>query len=348
MKTRHACFFVLGAAWSGGALLLACGGGGGGTSDGGPDATTSDAPNDRGISTFDNMLPDSVIGNPDGKAPDGHVPGDGGSNDGTMINDTGLVGNCSPVNGPACDIVRQNCPKGKECVLVDDPDAALGVSTACFSTTPTEHLAIGSFCCPPANENDNPCDPGMVCIGNPCIGDGGSGGGGGNCSPGCCAGLDGGMPSNNCGTNPTGYKGQCDLNIINNESQVLYSACTYSAKCITLDVAPCGNGYECVVENEAGASECLFIIGPDGGSVGVPAGGNCSMYDCAPNLGCIVLGSTGADTCLWQCYLGGITPFDAGLLDGSTGALGHGGCPSTYTCEPIEGYPNWLGACIPP
>jgi hypothetical protein len=292
------------------------------------------------MSTFDSHNPDSNQTNPDGVAPDGHA--DGGT-DGTT-SDVVLVGNCSPVNGPACDIVKQNCPSGKECVIIDAPDAALGVTTACEPTQASEHLPVGHVCCP--NPAANPCDKGLTCIGSDCVADAG----GGTCSPACCAGGDGGVPSNNCGTSPEGYLGQCDLSITEGSgSDVLYTACTYSQKCIPLDVAPCGKGYSCNVENDAGAADCIPINGPDGGGTGAPPGSSCVFANyCAPGLICAGSGSSG--TCLWECYVvgGAVTPFDAGLLDASTGAVGHGGCPSGYTCDGLDDAPGWLGVCIPP
>jgi hypothetical protein len=338
MKTRHVCLLSLGAAWTAGAFVLACGSSGGNFTDAGPDAT-ADTTTDRMSTTFDNHVPDSNQVHPEGGGGgDGHV--DGGT-DGSM-SDVVLVGNCSPVNGPACDIVKQNCPSGKECVIIDAPDAALGVTTACEPTQASEHLPVGHVCCP--NAAANPCDKGLTCIGSNCAGDAG----GGTCSPACCPGGDGGTPSNNCGTSPEGYIGQCDIGITETTgsgTEQLYTACTYSQKCIPLDVAPCGKGYECSIVNDAGAGDCIGIFGPDGGSVGSPAGGNCTAGSnaCQDDTVCIEL--AGGDTCLWFCYVGGTTPFDAGLL---SSGVGHGGCPSTYTCEGVTGFPSWLGACIPP
>jgi len=285
-------------------------------------------------SMFDVKLPDGNQPHPEGFVPDSPVgdAGDGG------IFDSGLVGHCSPVNGPACDLVKQNCKKGTECVLVGDPDAALGATTACLPTQPSENRPVGSTCCP--NAPSNQCDPGTTCIGNPCV-DGGAPTG--ECAPACCpATADGGAGSDNCGTSPEGYVGECNINLINGTGGVLYTACTYSSKCIALGVAPCGPGFECIVENEAGSSECFFITGVDGGS---PPGGSCNTSDCAPGLGCIDLSMSDGGTCLWQCHVTGqATPFDAGLLNGT---VGHGGCPAGTTCEGIIGYPAWLGACIP-
>jgi len=335
MKTRHACFFAMGAAWCGLSVMLACSSsstpGFGG--DGGMDTTTE-------RSMFDVTLPDGNMVLPDGNGGD-HV-GDGGSGDSSSM-DSGIVGNCSPVNGPACDIVKQNCPSGKECVVVLDKDAALGVTTTCLSDEPTEVRAAGQACCP-NDPKGNECKPGLTCVGYDCVGDAASGA---LCAPACCPPEDGGPGSDNCGTSPLGFPGTCDLNLDYGDA-ALYMTCTYATKCIALGVAPCGKGYECVVD-EAGASNCDIIIGPpDAASIGVGLGGNCNHYSCEQGLGCILLGGTDAGgVCLWQCdyTAGGPTPFDAGLLDA---APGHGGCPSGDTCEGVTGYPPWLGVCVPP
>jgi hypothetical protein len=335
MKKRHVCLLGLGAAWTTGGFLLACGGGSGGSfTDGGSDGAT-DTTTDHMMSTFDGHAPDNSQPQPDVIGSDSKL--DGGSD---APFDSGLVGNCSPVNGPACDIVKQNCPSGKECVILESADAALGVTTACEPTQTSEHLPVGHACCP--NPSANPCDKGLTCIGANCVSDAG----GGTCSPACCPGGDGGMPSNNCGTSPEGYLGQCDLSITQGSDE-LFTACTYSQKCIPLDVAPCGTGYTCSVDNDAGAGDCIQINGPDGGTTGAPPGATC-MFDnyCAAGLLCA--GTSTTSNCLWECYVGGTTPFDAGLVDASTGALGHGGCPSGYTCDGVTGFPSWLGVCVPP
>src|SRR5580658_3812961 len=116
MKTRHACFFALGAAWCGGSVMLACSSSSPSMM-GSPDAAM-DTTTER--SMFDALQPDGRTTLPDGTNTDSH-PGDGGIGDGGGV-DTGIVGNCSPVNGPACDIVKQNCPSGHECVVVLDKD----------------------------------------------------------------------------------------------------------------------------------------------------------------------------------------------------------------------------------
>jgi hypothetical protein len=337
MKTRHACFFALGAAWCGGSVMLACSSSSPSMM-GSPDAAM-DTTTER--SMFDALQPDGRTTLPDGTNTDSH-PGDGGIGDGGGV-DTGIVGNCSPVNGPACDIVKQNCPSGHECVVVLDKDAALGATTECVTDQATEVRGAGQLCCP-NDPKGNECKPGMTCVGYDCVGDASSGA---VCAPACCPPEDGGAGSDNCGTNPSGFPGQCDLNL-EYDGGDLYATCTYATKCIALDVAPCGKGYECIV-NEAGASNCDLIIGPpDAASIGIgPEGQGCTHYSCAQDLGCIGLEGSDGGECLWQCYYatGGAPPFDAGLLDGG---VGHGGCPSGYTCDGIIGYPAWLGACIPP
>jgi hypothetical protein len=275
--------------------------------------------------------------------PDGSDGGDGGR-------DAGLVGHCSPVNGPACDIVLQNCPPKQECVVVNDPTAesGLGETTQCMPTTGSEHLAAGAICCP---SSSNPCDPGLTCIGTACVGDAG----GGRCAPACCPGDGGTAIQANCGFSSEGYAGSCSLELTGgkstptNEAGALYTTCLYASTC-TIFAKPCGPGNICIVEDSTGTSKCVPIDN-DGGSVGLPSGGLCGNFAnaCAQGLACISHGlsdgGVSAAACSYMCYLaGGTPPFDAGII---TSAPGMGGCPSGQTCGGVTGFPSWLGACGP-
>jgi hypothetical protein len=340
MKTGHAWLLAFSAVWVAGSFAMACGSSSAGFADGGhdsgPDITTDQT------SMFDVMVPDNSQPHPEGSSSDSPIT-DGG--EGGIV-DTGIIGNCSPVNGPACDLVKQNCKKGQECVLVSDPDAATGETTACRATQASENRPVGAACCP--NNPTNQCDPGLTCIGDTCIGDAGSGGGGGQCAPACCPATDSGPGSNNCGSSAAGYIGQCNLQITGPSDQVLFTACTYESKCIPLGVVPCATGFECNVEGPSGTADCTTIFNPDGGTTGAPAGADCPFANsCDDGLACLTVGMADAATCLWFCHVPGqATPFDAGVLNGTPG---HGGCPSGYTCEGAATlYPPWLGACVGP
>ena len=151
---------------------------------------------DVGVTVFETSPPDAGLVHDTGKHDTGYITA-------TLIwrptpSDVGPLAACSGVTGQ-CDIVSQNCSPGSECVIVQ---GISGISTACQLDQPTEHIAQGLPCCPPAN-NSNPCDPGLECNGgNPC-GDGGSPGpglpkgwGGARCTPRCCPGDGGSGPAN--------------------------------------------------------------------------------------------------------------------------------------------------------
>jgi hypothetical protein len=331
MKARHAFLAGLGLVWGGSVGFIACGGSGGFSGDGGPDgapeATMFDVPK------VDNTQPDV-----------GPTPEGGGFDTGPA--DSGLTGHCSPVNG-ACDMVLQNCPKNQECVVITDTTAesGLGATTMCQPTQSSEHLPIGSFCCP---GETNYCDPGTTCQGDPCLGDGGAGGGGGSCTPACCP-ADGGTNNQNCGTSPSGYIGVCDLSL-SGGSGTLYEACTYESTC-TIFVKPCGPGYTCLVQDMSGTSKCTVIDEVDGSTSGLSSGSTCA-YDnvCAPGLECVTFpysdgGLPPNGSCTYLCYTKtGSPPFDAGVL---TTAPGMGGCPMGSSCSGASFLPTWLGVCAP-
>jgi hypothetical protein len=338
MNRRRAWLFGSGAVWVATSGFLACGGGAGTPGDGGMEASPGDAttmfdvPTDSGSDAADR-----TVNHNDG-------PSDGGG-DVVTTTDTGLTGHCSRVNGPACDVVLQNCPTGQECVIVNDSHAesGLGLTTMCQDDQSSEHLPAGSPCCPQSPSNE--CKAGLTCQGANCEGDAG----GGRCTPACCPGDAGPIPAN-CGSSPEGYIGICDLGITEADGAVIFDTCIYAATC-TVFVSPCGSGYTCIVEEKSGASKCVEIFGIDGGTTGVPAGGRCAAENaCAANLECISFGtpdgSYGPSTCTYLCYTGtGSPPFDAGVL---TGKPGSGGCPPKTTCEgnPAS-LPSWLGVCAP-
>ncbi len=316
--------FLLGVAgvWSASAAFLACGnssGNGGGT-DGGTDTTTMfDVQTDKGGPAVDHFDAGHDTGAPD----------------------SGLVGHCSAVNGPACDLVLQNCQPGYECVVVNTADAALGATTACVMKQASEHLAAGSPCCP--NAPTNACDPGMTCVGTNCVD---AAAPSGRCTPACCP-SEGGPNTSNCGSSPEGYVGHCDLQLTNADGAVLYNVCTYENTCTALHVHPCATGYECLVSDNTGTSNCTIINGPGGSSTGAEAGATCQYANyCGDGMECITWGSSDAGQCSWLCYAGGPTPFDAGVL---TSMPGYGGCPKGATCMPATSIlPSWLGLCYPP
>jgi hypothetical protein len=123
-----------------------------------------------------------------------------------------------------------------------------------------------------------------------------------------------------------------------------------STSCVPLGVMPCGASDEnCLVDPDAPDAdpldppgECFTVTG------GLAQGEPCSSSDdCAVGLDCIGDPEAGGYSCQWMCYdsVGAILtppPFDAGVLGP---ALGRGGCPAFQACEPVDGYPGWLGAC---
>src|SRR5580700_6930558 len=111
MNGRHAFLIGLGLVWSASSAFLACGSGSSG-GDGGTDASTEK------VTRFDTGMSDQMNHT---DAPPTDSPADGGAD--VAPTDAGITGHCSRVNGPACDIVLQNCPSGNECVVVNDPTA---------------------------------------------------------------------------------------------------------------------------------------------------------------------------------------------------------------------------------
>jgi hypothetical protein len=331
MNVGRACLGAVAATFFASAAFLACGGGGNGGADAGPDASADTT------TTFD------VGTKKDARA---DVAPAEASRDADKKKDAPVEGgHCSPING-ACDIVLQDCPANMQCGLVPDPTKPIGYTTGCVPDQAYQHLPVGSFCCPAAND---PCNPGTLCTGALCIGDGGSGGGGGRCSPACCF----ASAINNCGVStPEGYPGECTLNEDIN-GMFAFTACAYLETC-TLFEKHCPTGFTCEVQDKSGTSKCIVIdqVG-GGGPSGIPAGSPCPMGTanaCADGTGCFqfTLPDSGTtNLCEYYCYLpGGSPPFDAGII---TAAPGHGGCPAGYTCESAPMIlPTWLGICAPP
>jgi hypothetical protein len=272
------------------------------------------------------------------------------SDTGTVVNeDTGpgpgtdsAVAACSQITG-ACDIVSQNCGANMECVSGIGPDG--GNATQCSADQPSEHLDKGHACCP-STSGMNPCDPGLECIGNPCSADAAAPQTG-RCSPHCCLGPDGG-DNTPCGvSDPEGYPGRCDLQIVDNSGNPLYAVCDYSTNCKPLGVQPCASGYVCLVQDNSGTATCAAVFLPDGGNVGLPVGQPCiAGNECVEGAMCLGPGGDAASTCTLLCYVpGGSPPFDAGLV--ADGGPGHGGCLSGQSCQAVQAslFPPWLGIC---
>jgi hypothetical protein len=244
-----------------------------------------------------------------------------------------IEGGCSPVNGPACDIVLQNCSdtasgQKQECVA-PLPDG--GFSTQCQAITASEHLPLGRPCCPAA---DNPCLPGLECIGgDQCVGDAAPTS---RCTPHCC---DDGV----CGTSdPEGFAGRCILSIVDGTSRELYKVCAYNQQCKPLHLGgqSCPAHFVCLVDDKFGTASCATLFNPDGGN-GNPENAPCqAANECADGLMCF------GQTCRLLCLTPGAM-FDAGVIDGGPG---YGGCPAAETCKvPLDStrFPPWLSLCGP-
>jgi hypothetical protein len=257
--------------------------------------------------------------------------------------DASLEGACEPVEG-TCDLVLQNCPPGSQCTVQPKSGGGGGYVAACGPTYPVQHIDRGYACCPPTTFADDPCLPGLKCIGDPCVGEAGTGvaGGGGRCTPYCCAGDD--TP---CATSPEGFPGHCDIGVVDTAGTVLYDVCDYAPPCQPLGLVPCPPGYGCLVQDKAGDAKCaqLYNAGSPPGTEGQPCEFNNACQD---GLMCLTSTSTDGGTvssCLMLCYTGqGSPPFDAGALGGTPG---RGGCnPGKQCISATQIFPAWLGVCI--
>ena len=281
-------------------------------------------------------------------ARDGQAPIDSGLADGSTPSDGGgppIKGACSPVNGPECDIVLQNCAPAsgqpRQCVSVTLGDG--GPSTQCRATNAAQHLPKGHSCCPTAAQD--PCLPGLTCIGandDTCATDAALTG---RCSPACC-------DDNVCGkSDPEGFAGRCELHIVSDKSAELYTVCAYNQQCKQFHVQACPQGFTCILDDNVGTSSCVSIFNPDGGP-GIAEGQPCSSANgCADGMMCLSAGD-GGSTCSFLCFTPGATPpagYDAGALQ--DGAPGYGGCPSNERCntrfDPSQA-PAWIQVCAPP
>jgi hypothetical protein len=314
-SVRRAWLAILGAALAANAAvaIAAC-------SSSSPVDATDDAAAETGP-----PAPDAARDQATPPPPDGAVPKDGG--------------HCSVVKG-ACDIVLQDCAKdakgqAQECVVVK---SGADYVTQCVPVQASQQLPAGAACCPPtAGSPDNPCLPGLSCVGRECA-DGGAKSG--RCSPPCCKGDD-----QSCGKSvPEGIAGACDLSIYIDDEE-MYDTCSYRQRCKPFGIEDCPGTEACLVEDKLGTSSC---ISSNGKQLGEPCG---FANDCADGLYCI--NTTGADAgvCRMLCLTPGSNhPFDAGIEDGGPGA---GGCPMK-TCPgggpccaigPFTDLPSWASFC---
>jgi hypothetical protein len=218
--------------------------------------------------------------------------------------------------------------KAQECVITSGSG---GPTTTCIAVQASQQLAQGQACCPSTTEN--PCLPGLTCVGNACA-DGGPKTG--RCTPACCKGQD-----SYCGkSDPEGISGACDLTLYLGNTPV-HDVCSYRERCKPFGVEPCNGGKACLVEDKTGTATCITAQGK-------PLGASCNFAnDCADGLMCI--GGGDAGTCRMMCLTpGAVHPFDASVEEGGAGA---GGCP-TATCNGgpcctigVQDLPAWLSFC---
>jgi hypothetical protein len=254
-----------------------------------------------------------------------------------------VTGSCEPIQGPACDLVTQNCAPTDagpmQCALA--PDGA--ATTACIPVLPSQHLVKGHGCCPASA--DLQCDQGLECIGDPSIPCDAGGPPPGRCTPHCCSGGDA-SDDFLCGVSvPEGYPGHCDTLVVDGNDNGLYNACTYALPCEPFGLEPCPASNVCEVVDTAGTSQCDTIYNPNGGAPPGEGAPCVALNNCADGLVC--LGPADAGACFMLCLTPGSNPpFDAGLIDGGPG---HGGCIATEQCNiPVDGFPPWVSVCGAP
>lgn len=216
-----------------------------------------------------------------------------------------------PTKG-ACDIVAQDCPMGQECVAVSEDG---GLTLKC-ETASTGSVPKGGKC-----TSNGQCVAGTECIQ-------------GRCAWHCCD-----MDDSPCGmSQPEGYIGVCNLNLVDNNQKIVGHACTYSADCTPFGLKPCPSGSTCLVQDMSGKATCTQIFMPPGKDQGQPCS---AANDCKDGMMCVG-GADGGFACSYTCYKGGGT-FDAGVAKMDAGL---GGCPMGKTCGGgIGGLPMWLGLC---
>jgi hypothetical protein len=301
MNVRRLLAIAVSAGWLAGATVVGCSSGG-------------DEPVDGGSATGDGSSPDGS--NADGsQQPDGFTPT--------------REGGCTQVKGP-CDLVLQDCPddaKGakQECVVARSQGSDQ-LTTQCVPVQPSQQLPIGRGCCPGA---DNPCLPGLSCVGDPCV-DGGPVLG--RCTPACCDGDHG-----SCGqSDPEGIGGQCDLTLFIEEAEV-HRVCSYRERCKPFGIEACKPSQLCIVEDKVGTAGCIA-------SNGIGLRKPCKFAnDCADGLICS--GPADAGICRMFCLTPNSNPpFDASA---ATGQPGRGGCPPNETCTgpSFQNLPDWLQLC---
>jgi hypothetical protein len=265
-----------------------------------------------------------------------------GSSSGDAASDQAVQASCEPAKGPACDLVLQNCPAGKQCVAVAQGGGKY--TTQCGPTYATQHIDRGYPCCPPSSASQEPCLPGLQCIGNPCTGDAGpGGGGGGRCAPYCCSGDD--TP---CASTPEGFAGHCNLNVVDGAGKSMFNVCDYMPPCKPLGLLPCPPGYACEVQDTSGSATCSQIFN----SGGPPAkeGASCTYNNsCDDGLMCLQLTAPDggvSSQCMMLCYTGqGTPPFNPQSLAMGPGT---GGCNTGKQCVGApNAFPPWLGVCAP-
>jgi len=296
---RCIVFLATLSAWSAGAWLAACS-----SSDSNSDAPSADA---------------GIDGTVDGAIDAGR--------------DSGPRGHCGPVQGPACDLVLQDCAEGKECVV---QGTSAGYVTACVAAG-TGNQPAGASCCP---GRANQCAAGLECIGAACAGDAGSTA---RCTPHCCEGDD-----SVCGASvPEGFPGTCETLVYPSEDSgvgrtPLYRVCSYKPACKPFHVQSCGAGQTCLLQRDNTSYRCNDIVQPPGKAVGQ----SCAYANhCADGLAC--LGPPNAGVCRFLCYrkgTGDTPPFDASAVRDEPG---YGGCPAGSACTgAVAGFPGYLGYCL--
>lgn len=239
-------------------------------------------------------------------------------------------GRCSAVTGD-CDIVLQDCPKDakgqpQECVV---SGSGTSFRTRCIAVQASQTLPKGRSCCPGA---DNPCLPGLSCVGDPCV-DGGPKSG--RCSPACCEGDD-----QACGLSEDGIAGACDITLLVGGETEVHRVCSYRERCKPFGEEPCKPGNLCLVEDKFGTAGCI-------NSFDKQLGEACRFSnDCADGLMCFSgLADGGSPRCHMVCLTpNSIHPFDASVEEGGPG---RGGCPPGAMCT-ITGFstrPAWFSLC---
>ena len=290
MKYRSAVLLALGSVGVAGAFMAAC--------------SASDPP---GPSSGPDGGSETSVPVPEGGKPDSTKPPL------PLCTKNGIKGEC--------DLVSQNCPNNGECTVVAGDG---GPQVTKCQPKGTGGIPEGDLCTKAGN--DNPCLPGLECVGSA---------GNARCSRHCC------LDTSQCGTSPDGLIGVCTLNIVDSKTtEPLYHVCLYATPCQPFGIQPCATGQTCLVQDAVGTAICIDIYQPPGKDDGAPC---TSANDCKDGMMCI--GQPGQ--CTFTCYgKGKPPPFDAGGL-GPSSPAGKGGCPPGQACgvTSITGLPDWLRTC---